>query len=92
MGGVVSQSLKGLKEGVIHRNCKTESLLAPVPACPGFIIRSAFNLAHVEELAVCGKKVPVNFVGSREVPLIKPAFATPETVWNALAWQDMLIF
>lgn len=64
-GGLVSHSMKGLKEGVIHRNCKTQSLLAPVPACPRFIIRSAFNLAHVEELAFYRKTVGVNFGGFR---------------------------
>lgn len=67
MEGMVIQPMKGLKEGVIHRNCKTQSLLAPVPARPRFIIRSAFNLAHVEELAIHGNKVSVNFAGSSEV-------------------------
>jgi hypothetical protein len=82
-------STKGLKEGVIHRNCKTQSLLAPVPACPRFIIRSAFNLAHVEELAIYRNKVSVNFVGYREVSH-KVGICNFRN-WNALAWQYILV-
>lgn len=82
--------MKGLKEGVIHRNCKTQSLLAPVPARPRFIIRSAFNLAHVEELAIYGNKVSVNFVGYSEVS--HKVDICNFRNWNALAWQYILRF
>lgn len=55
----MSSPTEGLKEGVIHRNCKTQSPLAPFPVCPRLIITRVFNHAHVEELAICGSKVSV---------------------------------
>lgn len=79
-----------VKEGVIHRNYKTQSLLAPVPACPRFIIRSAFNLAHVEELASYRNKVSVNFVGSKEVAH-RVGICNSRNC-TALAWQYFFFF
>lgn len=60
------RSTEGLKEGVIHRNDKTESPLAPVPACPRFIITREFNHAHAEELTVYSNSFSY-FMGSRKV-------------------------